>query len=277
MNDNEKVSRTNYDKSCKVYGINIETLKSNINEIKEIPQIFTDIIQYLIIEPQNSIDKLLSEIQEVNCWIKKINYLIYGINKSVLSLLQIVEKEDYIFFPFSRNNTDDECYFHIENAEYRLITMWDTLAQIYNMFYKMGNPIDKINYKKIFNSKNTKLIDTKKRFNMIDNKVDSMCKKQFVNICCYIREDIKYNKENGNCRGNHKFLSEDRNSFTHRKNPHEFSFLNSNEDKKSFELPEAPLHIISRLIEDYVVLYQYINFILKYYELYFELKGLKKN
>lgn len=71
MNGDEKLARIDYDKSCKVYGINIEELKSNVNEIEEIPQIFTDIIQYLIIKPQSRVDELLSEVQDVNCWIKK--------------------------------------------------------------------------------------------------------------------------------------------------------------------------------------------------------------
>lgn len=276
MNDDEKLAKIDYDKSCKVYGINIEELKSNIDEIEEIPQIFTDIMQCLIIKPQSHVDELLSEVQDVNCWIKKANYLIYGINKSVSSVLEIIEKEEYRFFPFSRNDKDDECYFHIENAEYRLITMWDTFAQIYNMFYKLGKPIDKINYKKIFDSKNIKLIDIKKRFNVKNNKLDIMCKKQFADVCCYIGEEIKYNEENGECYGNHKFLSEDRNSFTHRKNPHEFSFLNSCKNKKSLALPGAPLYITKRLIEDYVVLYKHISIVLKYYGSYFELSGLKK-
>lgn len=263
-----------YSKLIKVYGIDVNILIQNIGCISEIPQLMGGIMQFCSGGNELPSDFILSEMQDVNCWTRKINHLIYGINKSVIDAINVTQEESYKYFPFSKNDMDQECYYHIENAEFRLIALWDILAQLFTLYFRLPGKVAKVKYKEVFDKKNIKKINVDKRYKTGDNNaINHLLQNQFSIICEYIREEIRYDEETAKCFGNHKYLSEDRNSFTHRNNPHEFTILNS--ENKMPSLPDAPLHIIKRLVEDYMFAYDNLYRILKVYWIFFEHLGFK--
>ncbi|MDM0463274.1 hypothetical protein QTG96_07875 [Clostridium perfringens] len=52
---------------CKVYLIKVKDLKNSIQGIREIPNLFTDLIQFGSFNINNKRDYILLEIQDVNC------------------------------------------------------------------------------------------------------------------------------------------------------------------------------------------------------------------
>ncbi|MBN1050121.1 hypothetical protein [Clostridium botulinum] len=274
--DDDKDSSEKYARTCKYFGINPKELRDRLKLIEPIPELMGGIIQVYNNNPSSVRDLIMTEMQDLNCWIKKDNNLIYGISRSVDDVLDIISDIEYKFFPFSKNDKDQECYFHIENAEFRLITMWDVLAQIFNLYFNIDKPIYRIKYKELFKKENVKHINVNNRYEGKDvDSINNTLKKYFLDICLYLDEDISYDEKTLKCYGNHKYLSEDRNSFTHRKNPHEFSILHSDKNRNQLTLPEAPLYIVKRLIEDYMFLYDYTYRLLKVYWIYFDAFGIK--
>ena len=263
-----------YAKLIKVYGIDVDKLLQDVRNIQEIPQLMGGLFQFSTRKNILPMDAILSEAQDVNCWVKKINHLTYGINISLNEAINVIKQEGYRYFPFSKNTKDQECYYHIENAEFRLIGLWDILAQLYKLYFKLIGEVRSVNYKKIFTNKNIKKININRRYKINDNEeINKIFQEGFSKICNYIIEEVGYDEKTLKCLGNHKYLSEDRNSFIHRNNPHEFLILNS--ENKQMSLPDASLHIINRLVEDYIVVYNFLYQIIRCYWDYFQHYGIK--
>lgn len=126
-------------------------------------------------------------------------------------------------------------YYYIENAVFRIQSLWDLLAQLYCARYELDIEPWKIGYKMIFNSSNQKTM----------NKF----KKKVVEISNYINEEEKKEDEfypEGRWRGNHKFVNEYRNKMTHRNSPNISSMSDFD-----FNMKEYPVFILKRLVEDY--------------------------
>jgi hypothetical protein len=136
-------------------------------------------------------------------------------------------------------------YYFIENAFYRTITSWDSLAQLYNSYFSVGKDKTKINYKTFFYNLNQ------------DNQFSEP--ELVANIYSYLSElnDIS---GSGRWLGNHNYIKEYRNKVTHRNSPDIFSLSNFDINFK-----ESPRFVLKRLIEDYhqaeCFLKQIINYI----------------
>jgi hypothetical protein len=187
------------------------------------------------------------KIQDIDTWFNKVNSLVHKIN---YSLLLAIENENMIkdegYNPFKDCEQKDVTYYYIENAMFRLSTLWDTLAQLVNVFYELNISISDIHYNKVFKNENiqpTNIMKEKDRiqFAQFRSKVRG-----------YLLEDnnTSIQQEDGFWKGNHKYINELRNRIVHRNDPHSIAILNRLDDS-GFGLPEPPLFELKRLIEDY--------------------------
>lgn len=131
-------------------------------------------------------------------------------------------------------------FYYIENALFRTSSLWDMLAQLYRLFYNIEIPKEKVYYKKIFdplnNSDNFKVKATE-IYNYINQDDDTECE--------------------GEWKGNHSFSNNLRNKMTHRNSPNVAVISDYN-----INLKHHPAFQIKRIIEDYVVVSQFINEVL---------------
>lgn len=113
-------------------------------------------------------------------------------------------------------------FYYLENIIYRQITLWDLLAQFYNIHYNINLDIKQIEYKRFFNNYSKK--------NFGDIKI----------ISDYVRFDT-------DCENikTHQYISEYRNSLTHRISDSVPSMSNI-----GVHIKEHPINLIEYLIED---------------------------
>lgn len=140
-------------------------------------------------------------------------------------------------------NTEEEtwAYYYIENALYRTVSLWDMLAQLYCMYYKVRGKQNKIEYKKIFKENAPHAKKFKEKANNIQN---------------YLKE--KDNREvEERWSGNHSFVNEARNKLVHRNSPN--IAVISDYD---INLKHHPSYILKRIIEDYYVASDFLKEIL---------------
>ncbi|MFZ2538270.1 MAG: Cthe_2314 family HEPN domain-containing protein [Oscillospiraceae bacterium] len=146
-------------------------------------------------------------------------------------------------FSLLKEESDEErlAFYYIENALFRTSSLWDMLAQLYRLLYNIEIPKEKVYYKKIFNPS----LDNSDNF-----KVNA------TEIYNYINQDDDTDCE-GEWKGNHTFSNNLRNKMTHRNSPN--VAVMSDYD---MNLKHHPAFQIKRIIEDYVVVSQYINEVL---------------
>lgn len=92
-----------------------------------------------------------------------------------------------------------QMFYYLENIIYRQITLWDLLAQFYNIYYDVNLPVEKIEYKRFFNN---------------------YSKKDYLNMS-EINKYVQYQDKKGKEKTvssykQHQFISEYRNRLTHR-------------------------------------------------------------
>lgn len=143
-------------------------------------------------------------------------------------------------FSLIRTSTEEEkfAYYYIENALFRTSSLWDMLAQLYNIYYDLNIPINKVYYKNIFNSSNN-------YFSKFETNV--------TEIYDYIEQDDNLDCE-GEWEGNHKFVNELRNKMTHRNSPNISAFSNFD-----LSFKDSPVYLLKRIIEDYSTVSKFIN------------------
>ena len=160
---------------------------------------------------------------------KAINY---SYSESVLKEYSIIK---------SATNEERIALYYIENALFRVIILWDLLAQFYRLYYRINVKKENVHYKKIF--------DPDKRY----------CKK-YKNIAreinLYLIEKNDTDCE-GEWKGNHVFVNELRNKMTHRNSPN-MSIISDYDINMKYH----PIFLIKRIIEDYVVVTKFITEIL---------------
>lgn len=155
------------------------------------------------------------------------------------------------FNPLSEQDVDEKlAYYYIENAVFRELNLWDLLAQLYCLHYKIDKDINKIYYKNIFNPRSPH-----------SNKF----KKEAIEIEEYLNEKdtIENFETNDQWIGNHQFIVDFRNKMTHRNSPNKTTISNFDINIKTH-----PTVILKRLIEDYVVVSKYLDQILSVIEGY---------
>jgi hypothetical protein len=122
-------------------------------------------------------------------------------------------------------------FYYIENAMYRTSTLWDCLAQLYNLHNSLGYDIEKIYYKTFFNN-----LGQSKYY-----KLDPLV----LEINSYLTEDDD-TSSSGRWIGNHEYIKRYRNKMTHRNSPDVLSFSSYDLNIKSH-----PRFVLKRLVEDY--------------------------
>ncbi|WP_294667821.1 Cthe_2314 family HEPN domain-containing protein [uncultured Fusobacterium sp.] len=143
-------------------------------------------------------------------------------------------------FSLIETGTKEEkfAYYYIENALFRTSSLWDMLAQLYNLYYDLNISINKVHYKKIFDPLEqyfSKFITNgTKIFDYIEQNDNSDCK--------------------GEWEGNHKFINKLRNKMTHKNSPNISAFSNFD-----FSFKNPPTYLLKRIIEDYSTVSKFIN------------------
>lgn len=132
-------------------------------------------------------------------------------------------------------------FYYIENALFRTSSLWDMLAQLYRLYYNIVIAKERVYYKKIFNP----LLDYSDNFKVKASQIHN-----------YI-EQIDDTDCEEEWKGNHTFSNDLRNKMTHRNSPN--VAVMSDYD---MNLKHHPAFQLKRIIEDYVVVSQYIKEIL---------------
>jgi len=150
----------------------------------------------------------------------------------------VVQKNFSVF----QSGTEEETlsYYYIENALFRTISLWEMLAQLYRLYYKVKIEKKEVEYKKFFNSS-------------ISN-YSFKIKAREINSYLYQKDDINLM---GEWRGNHKFVNGCRNKMIHQNSPTVAAMSDYD-----INLKNHPVFFIKRIIEDYVVVSRFINDIL---------------
>lgn len=141
----------------------------------------------------------------------------------------------------SSGNNEWLAYYFIENAMFRVETMWDILAHVYNIKYDLGEPIHKVYHSRIFSNQ-----DKYKNEYWNGNPPQNVQK-----IVDYINEN---DDTNGKIwKGNYSFINTLRNNMTHK-----FSISQSNMSNFAFEMKYPPAYILKRLCESFATLQEFL-------------------
>lgn len=137
-------------------------------------------------------------------------------------------------------NSEEErlAYYYVENALFRTSSLWDMLAQLYCLFYKIEIPKDRIYYNKIFNP----TLPNSNKF-----------KKKAIEINNYLKQENDISIA-GEWKGNHQYINDCRNKMTHRNSPN--VTVISDYD---FNFKDHPSFLLKRIIEEYAVVSKYIK------------------
>lgn len=113
-----------------------------------------------------------------NHFIESINDLSQKTKISIEKCLTAYQKVDSEKFnPMTNNlsNYEKKAYYYMENALFREIILWESLAQLYNVYFCLKINIERVNYKKIIDilsKRNEKIINFKKISMYINEKYD---------------------------------------------------------------------------------------------------------
>lgn len=123
------------------YEIKIDNLHINIGNGKYIAGMFG-----------NLVDKDMSNFFKYNHFIESINDLSKKTKLSIKKCIDEYQKVDYNKFNPMNNNlseSEHEAYYYMENALFREIMLWDSLAQLLNLYYGLDKDVNKVSYKSI--------------------------------------------------------------------------------------------------------------------------------
>ncbi|MCI8282607.1 MAG: hypothetical protein HFI76_13190 [Lachnospiraceae bacterium] len=174
----------------------------------------------------------MAKKQNVNAWSLKCNYIMQYIKKDFDQCLKLIENDQDVFVGFRISEKDKEKFYLLENMEYRLFSLCDVLAQMYNELWGIERKINKINHSYFFSRKeitsSIMVYDT-------DHELQQFLINEVKQIEEYFKKDLHY-----------KYIAEKRNSFTHRENPHDCAILNGSEkniliDHPLYELNECAI------------------------------------
>lgn len=230
-------------------------LSSLLDEVK-VFELYNDELYFIA---KSKVDKSFAKFKYVNDidgWLRNINYLIEQINMSVSIVINLIEKNDNSKHYF-RDDTNKKAFYYTENIMFRLTALWDLLAQLCNNVYQLNENSDSISYKSFFKKYSVDTLNKNASLNKLAKSVKD-----------YINENDE-DSFNNPWKGNHKYVNELRNSFTHRLNPHIFTFHNASFKKSENEeggiiFPLPPIYEIKRMLEDYNEVYKYIEKTIKY-------------
>ncbi len=162
--------------------------------------------------------------------------LVNYINLSLHNAIELVYSEAVLnSFDFMIISTEEEwqAFYYIENALFRIESLWDMLAQIVNLKYELEKNKRRVYHSKVFD------ISLKSKY--WKNDIPEEIKK----INEYITEVDDTDCE-GCWKGNYKYVSNLRNCMTHN-----YSIARSSASGYAFEFRHHPSYILKRVVEDY--------------------------
>lgn len=179
-------------------------------------------------------DKSLDKIYMYNHFLQSILDLSNKTRESIVLAIDYCKKIKTKFNPFNNNLNADEykCYYYLENALYRLEMLWDSLAQLYNLYSETNLDIDKIYYKSLFK-------------NLFENKKDLF---NIIKIYNYVFEPVSEDETNIDI-GVHKYVYSLRNITTHRYSLSVSAMSNNVEN--FFHMREAEPYLLYKICFDY--------------------------
>lgn len=192
----------------------------------------------------NNLEKEIIEYFKYNHFIESINDLAnktkYSISKCIDGYLKLDVKE---YNPISNNFSNDEqsIYYYMENALFREIILWDSLAQLYNIYFKLKFDVKKVGYKNIIKG----LVEK--------TEID------FKTLYSYINEPF-YLQQNNLDLGIHSYVNDLRNQMTHR---YSIAITSFSEDYYLRAMPDAIYKIAKDYNEVTKRICEIINLILK--------------
>lgn len=143
-------------------------------------------------------------------------------------------------------STENEmlAFYYVENAIFRTSTLWDVLAQFYNIYCDIGRGIREIHYQQFF----------KNEFSDVETEI----KENVDKIVQYLEQKDDYSINDGFWEGNHQYIKDYRNQMTHRNAPDEHSLSDIGINMKTH-----PRFLLRRVVEDYYIAVQFIDEILE--------------
>lgn len=218
--------------------IDITTIRNKLNKIKKFT-IYDEFVQSYIPNDCGILGlRLLSKQQNVNAWSSKCNYLINHIKNDFEKCLLLIEEDEDYFIGYRISEKDEDKFYYIENIEYRLFTLCDVLAQMYNELWDIEKNIGRINHSFFFSKKEIPIkISTQYK----DENLKDFLIKEVNSIVEYFKENEDY-----------KYIAEKRNSFTHRENPHDCMILNGGKKKV---LVDHPLYELDKCMNVFIYTY----------------------
>lgn len=226
IRDNDKII---IDKLLNEYKIENTNFHINLSEDKYISGIF------------GNIDNKIKKVFKYNHFLESINDLSKKTKKSIEKCVEAYQKTNIKNFnPIGNivSKEEENAYYYMENALFREIILWDSLAQLYNLYYNMNIEVDKIFYKKVItelSQKNIKEID-------------------FKGILKYLNEPFEIIEDDID-RGIHGCINNMRNQMTHRFSIAITAF--SENSKESATLRAMP-DLIYKIAKDYNMVQKYL-------------------
>ncbi|MBU3205224.1 Cthe_2314 family HEPN domain-containing protein [Clostridium algidicarnis] len=199
-------------------------------------------------------DKSLSNLYKYETFYRTLinldEKICYSLKKGIEYSYSDEVLNDYNMFTIS-SKQEKLALYYIENAIFRTSTLWDILAQIYNIYCDIGLANNNIYYQQFFKNKLKDVeLEVKSNVGKINN---------------YLEET-----ENTDCegfwKGNHEYIRTYRNQMTHRNAPEEYSFSDI-----GISLKSHPSLLLKRVIEDYYLATSFVDEILQMiHKQYFE-------
>ena len=231
INDKEKQEILNL---INEYTINLKNIHIVIDNNKYIAGII------------GNVDKDIQRYFEYNRFIESIYDLTQKTKISIEKCLEAYQKvnaNNYNPLTYPISEEENNAFYYLENALFREIMLWDSLAQLYNLYYDLKYNITSVHYKKVIKELANKQI-TEIDFNEIND---------------YITE--KYDNSNLNLdAATHDYINELRNQLTHRFSITITSFI---DETKLRAMPDSIYKVSKDFNKVQKYLLQIIDLILK--------------
>lgn len=149
-------------------------------------------------------DELINNITKFNLFIRSINDLYVKTCYSIKQSLNIYKKINYDDFDlFNVSFEENEAIYYLENSLFRLFSLWDSLAHLYNIYFDLKLDLDKVGYRKVIEK-------LKKDFFIKDIQIGDIYK--YINL----KPDSNHIHNHSIEEFVHYDLSQLRNQYTHR-------------------------------------------------------------
>lgn len=215
--------------------IKIENLHINLDNGKYIAGMFGKLV-----------DKSMRNFFKYDHFIESINDLSQKTKLSIIKCLEEYQKVNCNTFNPMNNvlsENESKAYYYMENALFREIVLWDSLAQLLNLYYDLDKDVKKVSYK-----------------SLIKELSNTDCKEiNIQEILSYINEEYDITNTDFN-KGIHDCICQLRHQMTHR---YSIAITSLSENTYLRAMPDS----LYKIAKDYNVVQKYlvqiINIIIK--------------